>query len=181
MEIFLTQNTEYNSTRHLVERLISNQLLKLTGLQDLIHRFLDQAVDPDTAVCRNEVHQSKLGNNLIFVDVEPGVHEDVVHLHEGADHLQHRVGFGENIPARAVVRSLERIDKLQSSVDESSQSEANGSKSHQNTPVALLTLRGHELDDHLSGRFVLRVLSIDQRQSPRPQGVPGPPLGLPHL
>ena len=47
------------------------------------------------------MHQPKLGNDLVLVDVEPGVHEEVVHLHEGEDHVEDRVDAREDMPGAA--------------------------------------------------------------------------------
>ena len=33
------------------------------------------------------MHQSELGNHLVLVDVQSGVHEEVVHLHKGGNHV----------------------------------------------------------------------------------------------
>ena len=116
-------------TCHFVKSLVSNHLLELLRLQDLIHGFLHQGVDPDTTVCRYEVHQSELGDDLILVDVELAVHEEIVHLHEGEDHVEHRVDAGEDVPRTAAHRNLEKlgetccrnhleeVDKLQPCVD----------------------------------------------------------------
>ena len=56
-----------------------------------------------------EVHQSKLCDDLVLVDVEPGVHEEVVHLHEGEDHVEDRVDAGEDVPRTAAHRNLEKL------------------------------------------------------------------------
>ena len=53
-----------------------------------------------------QVHQPKLGNDLVLVDVEPGVHEEVVHLHEGEHHVEDRVDAGEDVPRAAAHRNL---------------------------------------------------------------------------
>ena len=55
------------------------------------------------------MHQSKLCDDLVLVDVEPGVHEDVVHLHEGEDHVEDRVDAGEDVPRTAAHRNLEKL------------------------------------------------------------------------
>ena len=47
------------------------------------------------------MHQPKLGNDLVLVDVEPGVHEEIVHLHEGEDHVEDRVDAREDVPGAA--------------------------------------------------------------------------------
>ena len=68
------------------------------------------------------MHQPKLGNDLVLVDVEPGmhdemvhlhednvgpgVHEEVVHLHEGEDHVEDGVDARENVPGAAAHRNL---------------------------------------------------------------------------
>ena len=68
------------------------------------------------------MHQPKLGNDLVLVDVEPGMHEDkvhlhgdndrpgvheeVVHLHEGEDHVEDGVDARENVPGTAAHRNL---------------------------------------------------------------------------
>ena len=55
------------------------------------------------------MHQSKLCDDLVLVDVEPGVHEEVVHLHEGEDHVEDRVDAGEDVPRAAAHRNLEKF------------------------------------------------------------------------
>ena len=52
------------------------------------------------------MHQSKLGNDFVLVDVEPGVHEEVVHLHEGEDHVEDRVDAREDVPGAAAHGNL---------------------------------------------------------------------------
>ena len=66
------------------------------------------------------MHQPKLGNDLVLVDVEPGmhdemahednggpgVHEEVVHLHEGEDHVEDGVDAREDVPGTAAHRNL---------------------------------------------------------------------------
>ena len=79
----------------------------------------DKSADPNTAVgclkrkigfrsrfSYQQVHQSKLGHDLVLVDVEPGVHEEVVHLHEGEDHVEDRVDSREDVPGAAAHRNL---------------------------------------------------------------------------
>ena len=79
----------------------------------------DKSADPNTAVgclkrkigfrsrfSYQQVHQSKLGHDLVLVDVEPGVHEEVVHLHEGEDHVEDRVDAGEDVPGAGGVLLL---------------------------------------------------------------------------
>ena len=99
-------------TCHLVQSFVSNHFLELLRLEDLVHGFLHQSINPDTAVGRYEVHQTELSDDLIFVDVELAVHEEIVHLHEGEDHLQDGVDGGHNVPGAAVERSLEKMNKL---------------------------------------------------------------------
>ena len=52
------------------------------------------------------MHQSKLCDDLVLVDVEPGVHEEVVHLHEGEDHVEDWVDAREDVPGAAAHRNL---------------------------------------------------------------------------
>ena len=87
------------------------------------------------------MHQSKLCDDLVLVNVEPGVHEEVVHLHEGEDHVEDRVDAGEDVPRAAAHRNLEKlgetscrnhleeVDKLQPCVDKGAQSKGNRPKS----------------------------------------------------
>ena len=75
------------------------------------------------------MHQSKLGNHLVLVDVQSGMHEEVVHLqrveimlsvdfsttnvidfnvnlHEGEDHVENRVDAREDVPGAAADGNL---------------------------------------------------------------------------
>ena len=40
------------------------------------------------------------------------MHEDVVHLHEGKQHVQHRIDAKQNVPVFALRIDLEEMDKL---------------------------------------------------------------------
>ena len=57
------------------------------------------------------MHQPKLGNDLVLVDVEPGVHEEIVHLHEGEDHVEDRVDAREDVPGAAAHGHLKELWK----------------------------------------------------------------------
>ena len=57
------------------------------------------------------MHQPKLGNDLVLVDVEPGVHEEIVHLHEGEDHMEDWVDAREDVPGAAAHGHLKELWK----------------------------------------------------------------------
>ena len=59
---------------------------------------LDESSEPNTAVGGNQVHQPELCQHLILVYVQFGMHEHVVHLHEGEHHLQDRVDCRQDAP-----------------------------------------------------------------------------------
>ena len=67
------------------------------------------------------MHQPKLGHDLVLVDVEPGVHEEVVHLHEGEDHVEDRVDAREDVPRAAANRHLRDLKTVKRSPQRSGQ------------------------------------------------------------
>ena len=144
---------------------------------------LDESSEPNTAVGGNQVHQPELCQHLILVYVQFGMHEHVVHLHEGEHHLQDRVDCRqdappateqdyryfklENCPAPAAVkRCLKKVDKLQPRVDERAEPEGDGPQPHHQSPVALVVLRGHHLDDHPRVEFLIFYIDTFRKLIP---------------
>jgi len=56
------------------------------------------------------VHQSKLTNDFVLLDVHPGVHKEEVHLHEREQHVQYRVDALQNIIILTLWVDLEEVD-----------------------------------------------------------------------
>ena len=93
--------------------------------------------------------------HLVLVDVQPGVHEDVVHLHEHEHHIEDGVHPEQDLPKAACPGNLERSKELQPGVDERPQPEGDGADAEEEAAVALVVQGGHQL--HLN--FLSLVLA----------------------
>lgn len=105
--------------------------------------------------------QSKARHELELVNVQPGIHEDKVHLAEGEHHLQDGVDSSQNLIARRVPWDFEEIAQFHSVVNHTTQPESNPTNSEEEASVTVVILRGLIfLGSAQSGQFLTNWTSI---------------------
>jgi len=76
---------------------------------------------------RNFIFGSKRDFDLVFVHIQSGMIENVIHLHENEDHVQYRIHTHQDVPFCASSWHFKERKKLKASVDQ-------GSKAKRNSP-----------------------------------------------
>lgn len=60
-------------------------------LSDLLETLQNQRAYPYAEIRRDHVHETETSDDFEAMNVQPGIHEDKVHLHKGEDHLQYGI------------------------------------------------------------------------------------------
>ena len=76
--------------------------------------------------------------HLVFVDVNPRVHENVIHLHKYKDHVEHWVDAQKNLPRNASLGNFKKEQKFKAGINQSSQAKKDSTDTQNQAPVVFL-------------------------------------------
>ncbi|CAN7946662.1 unnamed protein product [Ixodes pacificus] len=109
-------------------------------LVDLLQCFFAKCANPDADVRGYHVHEAESSHHFELVDVQPGVHEDEVHLSEGEGHLEHGIDAQEHAVARRRRGNFEERPELQAIVNHRPEAKGYGTDPEEQAAMAAVVL-----------------------------------------